>query len=388
VNIISKRVLLLAILVTMPITCMCEQEAANVIVQSERKQELRKIKNTKKKKKHNVVLKTGVAALAAAGILGACYMAFAQDATSNNNEESMPVMTKKDEEDFFTAVGAGNWQQATALATRFPSLIKAQSHDDGATGLHYAAESAWVDLAAFLIKNNADVNAEDRCGRTPLHYAASAIECDEPAATAMVQCLLANKANVNAYDKTQTTPVHFAAQRNHGDRVVGILVKAGAKVDAKTQDTPVSRNVVATDGQSAAESDLKTLCKATIAGSLDQVKSIVGRNQNLVKAKLPDNGDTAAHYAAGNGHVEILQYLLEQKADPNAPSHDGFTLLHAAAMRGLTSYSIVLNSVKGHGVNIDQKSRSGATAWELALRLDPSSGRNISIDVAIHSSKS
>ena len=51
------------------------------------------------------------------------------------------------------------------------SLVKAQGGKQGITALHWAAHKEMEDIALFLIKNGADVTAQDCEGRTPLSMA-------------------------------------------------------------------------------------------------------------------------------------------------------------------------------------------------------------------------
>ena len=43
---------------------------------------------------------------------------------------------------------------------------------------------------------------------------------------------------------------------------------------------------------------------------------------------------TPLHYAAGNGHLSIVEYLVNQKADINEKNDDDWTPLHKAARFG------------------------------------------------------
>lgn len=68
---------------------------------------------------------------------------------------------------------------------------------------------------------------------------------------------------------------------------------------------------------------------------VEVVKQIVGSNKVKVDA-VSDEQITALIAAAGEGHTEIVQFLLggEGKANVNAKDKDGTTALMAAAVRG------------------------------------------------------
>jgi len=43
---------------------------------------------------------------------------------------------------------------------------------------------------------------------------------------------------------------------------------------------------------------------------------------------------TPLHWAAANGHLSVVEYLVNQKADINAKDKDRWTPLHSAAEKG------------------------------------------------------
>jgi ankyrin repeat protein len=49
------------------------------------------------------------------------------------------------------------------------------------------------------------------------------------------------------------------------------------------------------------------------------------------RAGVDDEGRTALHHAAMDGHAETVARLLADGADPSVPDDDGWTPLHAAA---------------------------------------------------------
>ena len=47
-----------------------------------------------------------------------------------------------------------------------------------------------------------------------------------------------------------------------------------------------------------------------------------------------ENGNTPLHFAADEGHADVIETLREAGADPDARDKNGFTPLHAAAWKG------------------------------------------------------
>ena len=67
------------------------------------------------------------------------------------------------------------------------------------------------DVVELLLANKAELDARDKNGKTPLHFAASYDHRD------VLELLLANKAEVNAKTNNGQTPLHMAAVNGHKD---------------------------------------------------------------------------------------------------------------------------------------------------------------------------
>jgi ankyrin repeat protein len=59
-------------------------------------------------------------------------------------------------------------------------------------------------------------------------------------------------------------------------------------------------------------------------GDLQKVKALIQANAELVSSKDED-GKTPLHWAAANGHKDVVEFLLENKADTRAKDNDGDT---------------------------------------------------------------
>ena len=160
-------------------------------------------------------------------------------------------------------------------------------------------------MIALLVEAGADVNARNRYGYTPVHYAAR--DNGEPA---VIAALVAAGAEVNAWAtgsrllhglpiEWDVTPLHEAA-RNRNPAVTAALLDAGADVSAVAAGggTPLHR--------AAAENPNPAV-----------VRELVRRGAD-VNAKLP-GGRTPLHEAAArNRNPGVLTALLEAGADVNA----------------------------------------------------------------------
>ena len=89
-------------------------------------------------------------------------------------------------------------------------LLKAQANvsdgcSDRKTPLHFACEKRHIQMAAYLLQNNANPNARDSLGKTPMHYA---VDHNDPP-LAIVASLLASNAAIAPVDNVGDTPLHL-----------------------------------------------------------------------------------------------------------------------------------------------------------------------------------
>jgi len=116
-----------------------------------------------------------------------------------------------------------------------------------------------------------------------------------------------NPAEVNAKDESGYTPMHCARVRRHKE-VVELLLAHGAVEDA---------------------------FDVAARGDLTKLKALLKANPALSRTKEKDPyGETLLHLAASEGHTDVAELLLAQKADVNAKDIGNGTPLHWAAGTG------------------------------------------------------
>lgn len=178
--------------------------------------------------------------------------------------------------------------------------------------LHIAAYLGDVEKARVLLDAGADVNAQDRRGRTPLHIA---VRKDD---MKMVQLLVARKAGLNNRDGKASTPLCDALERKHW-AMAEWLISNGADVNVE----PLHRE--------------PPLSGAAGNGRTDIVRLLLAKG-----ADVNARGSCALRRAAAEGYREIVELLLAAGVDVNATEDGGWTALMEAASRGHTEIAAML----------------------------------------------
>ena len=214
----------------------------------------------------------------------------------------------------------------TELLSKSPHVARARAAEDylvesiphwlyvGDTPLHLASAGLCTKSAALLLHNGADVNAKNRRGAAPLHYA-----CDpRPGAGAvwnpteqasLVDLLILHGANIDNADKGGATPLHRAV-RARSPVAVRCLLENGARVDVrlgKLGSTPLHLAVQSTGAGGTggtAEEQLEIIELLLAHGARPEAKDRRGRTvmdwtvSARILAVLRPKKATAARVAA------------------------------------------------------------------------------------------
>ncbi|XP_065916033.1 protein phosphatase 1 regulatory inhibitor subunit 16B-like [Dysidea avara] len=176
------------------------------------------------------------------------------------------------------------------------------SNADGLSSLHMCCiEDGSDDLAALLVEFKADLESRDIEGWTPLHAAAN---CGN---LKMINFLLDQGASLVAINHDDKMPIDVAADSDIRYVLQQKMTEAGYTEDVL--------------GYIRA-----SVAKTMLADLKDSVRS----ERTLdIKDKY---GTTAAHIAAANGYLEVLQFLIDHKANLNIQDNEGWTPVHAAVL--------------------------------------------------------
>ncbi len=206
--------------------------------------------------------------------------------------------------DFAIAIENGDLDAVKALiagGAKADTLIEYGEHK--ITPLMKASWDGELEIARFLIDSGADVNAVDDTAETPLFSAVKRDRVD------IVQLLVDRSAKVNVKSSYQFSPVTTVAAAGNAE-ILKILVKAGGDLKLETHGlTPLMFAVA------SRKVDIVKLL-VELGAPVDQVSSM--------------SGQTALFSAIYAANPEMVQALIDLKANVNFKTKDGETPLQAA----------------------------------------------------------
>ncbi|MDR2746626.1 MAG: ankyrin repeat domain-containing protein [Treponema sp.] len=273
----------------------------------------------------------------------------------------------KANEDVWTALENGESEKARSF---FLGKVDVHATDSrGRTPLHIAAEKQDAQLGAFFISLGADVHALDNDGRSPLgisaglgdaamaghlvkagadiHLPMAAEDPQEPGSPALSGIVrkgdfldaLLTVDSLRSKDPDGRTILHLAALEGDPEAVQQIL-NSPAFSGADILGTPGG------DGKSALDLALSRPDSRNHAEAAEKLILAGGRSQDPVYSYFAPaarssnfnvrlfDGRTPLHFAAREGHLGLLNFFLDKRAQINIKDASGATALHEAARAG------------------------------------------------------
>ena len=260
-----------------------------------------------------------------------------------------------------------NQQQLPQIRMTKIELLNAGMADaDGLTALSIAAGRKHKELTEFLADlSEVDVNKASESGITPLLMVA------EVGWTDVMKKLLKRGAHVDAAPKGRTaeeakiagsTPLIGATKYNNPE-AVKLLLDHNANPNHQNQ-SGISALMLASE-QGFFEC-VKNLC----AGGADVELAPSGKTALSMNL----SGQTPLFCAAKEGHLDIVRYLLDRGANPNATNHYGVSVLWIPCQRGLIRIVELLlergadPEIAPSGPEAEERSISGWTPLYAAIK--------------------
>ncbi len=193
------------------------------------------------------------------------------------------------------------------------------------TPLIYAAEENNLQIVQALLEKGANVNDKANNRFTPLIYAA------EKNNLQIVQTLLEKDANVNDKADNRFTPLIYAA-RNGNLEMVQALLNAGADVNSQAENqfsplTYCAQRGQGRDDRSYLFTSIKNILELTQKlfiviknvklsenQKITELKSFINEGA-IIHATDGDDHLTPLHYAARDGHKEVVEALIKHIKD-------------------------------------------------------------------------
>ena len=203
------------------------------------------------------------------------------------------------------------------------------------SALNHAAQKGHVEILKELLRQEGVCVEADSC---PTGGSALLIACSE-GHMSCIEVLLEAGADINRPNSNGATSLFYAASHGHL-AAVKLLLARGAR----------------TDGWRSCKSD--PLCMTASQGHTACVQALVAAGCPIIVDRK--YGFSALNEAAQYGHPEILHYLLQQGASPDAEStpNGGAPLLIAAMQGQLPCMQVLLND----GADINRPDADGKTA--------------------------
>ncbi|WQF78470.1 Putative P-loop containing nucleoside triphosphate hydrolase, nucleoside phosphorylase superfamily [Colletotrichum destructivum] len=274
------------------------------------------------------------------------------------------------------------------------SLIKAGADvkaidNEGKTPLHLACRGGHTETVGNLIRQGANVHHRDKDGRTPMFDAAACIYLND---LGTFEILLNHGADINERDKNRQSPLFSAAESGPAE---GLSFLLSNNADVGVVDNSGQTALFAL-GLIGRESKARILVKAGLNPKyrdnlgqtalhaacfnrhpyLGYLKFLHEEIQDDFGVDVRDNaGRTPLHNAAKSCNVDIIKFLLQKGASPDATDAEGHTAIYKALMSDRHSYNdharlSAVHCLLDGGADARKPCPGGESLVDLAARLD------------------
>src|SRR5688572_14109863 len=245
--------------------------------------------------------------------------------------------------------------KACAVAVLGAAVFVAVAGASGDSPLTKAVKAGDLQTVRALLKSGSDVNIKSGDGSTPLLWAVHGANVE------VARALITAKAAVDTANDYGITPL-LHASRTGDSSMVDLPLKSGANPSR------------------AHPARASPLLAAARSGSVPSVRLLLARGVDVNAAETYQK-TTALMWASAEGHIEVVDLLIEAGADVNRQAHitsltdrnnadhptGGFTALMFAARAGNDA---LVRRLVARGANLNLKNGDAASATMVAIYND------------------
>ncbi|VDP10505.1 unnamed protein product [Soboliphyme baturini] len=242
-----------------------------------------------------------------------CYQTLLHKALDENNEAAACFLIR-------------NNCNVHALRKLGPKGEGREEVDEKDTPLHMAAAWGLRDVVIELLAHGADVNAQDKMGRTPLHIAVENQHLE-------ICRLLLDAPNVNLYIRTSRglTPMHFAL-KHRNNKIAEIIVKKDKHIFLQVPVAIALGTVCNGDIFQVDNKGYNPLHNAAATGDMETILLLLSLQIDVRAVTQDEEKLSALHLAVKNGDEMMVRTLILAGADVNGVSSRKQSVLHISAL--------------------------------------------------------
>ncbi|PMD60285.1 uncharacterized protein K444DRAFT_588846 [Hyaloscypha bicolor E] len=272
------------------------------------------------------------------------------------------------------SVGNGQVETMKVLLAKGKEHLS-QGDNDGRTPLSWAAENGHDKIVELLLNGDYKVDADqaDKNDRTPLFWAAksgrhravlSLLRFGNRFASGHSEARQ-QPVDFDHMDNEGRTPLSWAAQNEHGE-VIRILTKEGLQRHPELNTgTPESPSWATSYLHEAAKVGSIQLTKLLIEGKIKVDNLLSGESTSK---STSNNTRTPLCTAAENGHVQIVELLVNNQADRNFRTpEEGVTPILFAVRKNRERVVEILAQA---GCDISLKSNNNESPKDVAIKMN------------------
>lgn len=225
--------------------------------------------------------------------------------------------------------------------------FKKMSHVDqrdskGQSCLHLCAARGEIEAAKHLLKRGANINFQDNCGFTPLHYSAIEQYLDTTALLLTVKDI-----DVRLTTLENANVMHYLVRVS--------VTEDNSLLYREIIDTLIAKGIDINAPNIQGEAPIHFAC---MKSNIHTVAFLLGRGADC---NAPTNlGETPLHYAIRADSIKLVRLLMENGADPTIPASDNSTPVDVAEAYRLTEILDCLQAIIEEDIECANKDQPSA----------------------------